>query len=116
LVTARFHTSQGGLVFGRQWISPMLFPLYTQVLWFNLGISCAIFAIVLSMLAFTGNSLTVTETLNALMIQLLIQFGVVTAIFSAVERSVAALDWQHAAKGVHPAWWAIGSQPSQQTG
>ncbi len=115
-MAARFQTGQGGLAFGRQWISPLLFPFYTRVLWFNLGISGAIFVIVLTVLALTGNPLTLTGIFNSLLIQVGIQFAIVTGIFIAVERSMPTIDWKRSTKGSHPAFWAIGSQRSQNKG
>lgn len=43
LVAGHYQPSQIGLAFGRQLIGPALFPVYLRVLWFNLGISFAIF-------------------------------------------------------------------------
>ncbi len=104
VVAGRYQPNQVGLAFGRQLIGPTLFPLYLKVLWFNLGITFAVYVIVLAVLTAVGNPPSVEGVLNAALLQIFIQFAVVTAIFIAVERYMPSFKWSARRQRVlHPA-------------
>ncbi|MSR56683.1 MAG: hypothetical protein EXS05_03290 [Planctomycetaceae bacterium] len=77
LVAGRYQQDQRSLAFGRVLIGPPLFPLYVKVLWFNLGITAIACPVVTLAL---GKPLL--QAVPAILSQLLIQFGIVTLIFS----------------------------------
>jgi hypothetical protein len=90
VVASRYRQDQGTVAFGRQLIGPALFPLYTKVLTFNLGITGVIILIVFSALLASGQSRMLRESLlTTFLLPLLIQFLVVTAIFTFVDRNLA---------------------------
>jgi hypothetical protein len=93
LVAGRYQTSQGSLVFGRQLIGPTLFPFYLKTLWLVMGVSLAIYALVLVALALTGTPVTVGGVLTTVVFQLAIQFAIITGIFTIVERSLPTMRW-----------------------
>jgi hypothetical protein len=86
LVASRYRQDQRSVAFGRQWIGPVLFPFYIKVLSFNLGLTGIVILIVLAALFASGHSVTVVNTLSALLYQFLIQFGVITLIFTIADR------------------------------
>jgi len=86
VVASRYRQDQRSVAFGRQWIGPVLFPFYIKVLSFNLGITGIVILIVLAALFASGHSVTVVNTLSALLYQFLIQFGVITLIFTIADR------------------------------
>ena len=114
VVASRYRQDQRSVAFGRQWIGPVLFPFYIKVLSFNLGITGIVILIVLAALFASGHSVTVVNTLSALLYQFLIQFGVITLIFTIADRHWAkfADRWDpqglkhpwHPAFGMETAW------------
>lgn len=86
LVASRYRQDQRSVAFGRQWIGPILFPFYVKVLSFNLGLTGLVILIVQVALFASGKSITVSDTLPKLLYQFLIQFGIITAIFSIADR------------------------------
>jgi hypothetical protein len=80
VVAARYLEDHRTLAFGRQLIGPALFPLYVRVLKINLSVAAAVIV---------GISLATGRPLGAavpqVLINLLVQFGVVTLIFSLIE-------------------------------
>src|SRR5262249_5844409 len=93
LVAGRYRPNQGSVAFGRQLIGTTLFPFYLRVLWFTMGISFAVYLIVLAALVVSGNPVTVGGTLNAIVLQVFFQFSAVTLIFAAVEHYLPTLHW-----------------------
>lgn len=86
IVAGRYQTNQDArVVFGRELIGPALFPLYLRVLWIILGISLAVSAAVVAALAVIGAPVTFAGVLNTIMLQIFIQFAVITAIFTAAQ-------------------------------
>lgn len=93
LVAGRYQTNQGRLVFGRQLIGPALFPLYLKVLCFTMGLSLALSLLVHIALSVSGNSIPFEGTITTIVLQIVVQFALVTFIFAAVEHILPTLRW-----------------------
>jgi hypothetical protein len=79
VVAGRYQQQNRSVSFGRQLIGPVLFPLYIKILSLNLVLTAiAIFVIGFA----TGRGLE----LGAFLIHAVIQFAIVTLVFSAAER------------------------------
>jgi hypothetical protein len=89
IVAGRFRQDQRSFTFGRQIISPILFPFYTKVLSFNLGITAIVLIVVWTALFASGQPVTFSNIFSILLFQVLIQFGVATVVFAAMERQFA---------------------------
>jgi hypothetical protein len=88
LVAGRYRQDERNVSFGKQLIGPLLFPFYTKVLQFNLGVTSIVLLFVYAVLFVSKTQpLSLFSTLpTAFFCQLLIQFVAVTAIFTAVDR------------------------------
>lgn len=86
LVAAQYRQDQRSVAFGRQLIGPVLFPFYAKVLSFNLGLTFLVLATIFSVLAVSGVRISFNNVMSACLLQLFIQLGVVTLIFSLVQR------------------------------
>ncbi len=84
VVAGRYRQEKRTVAFGRQWIGPELFPLYLKVLTFNLGISSVIIVVLFAGRVAFGQDVTLSGLMMAIFWQVLIQGGIVTAIFSGV--------------------------------
>ena len=94
IVAGRYQTNQEArVVFGRELIGPTLFPFYLRTLWIVLGISLAVFAVVIVVLALSGNPLSVGNVMTTVIMQAAIQFAVITGIFAAVDKSIPTMPW-----------------------
>ncbi len=83
-VAGRYRQGSGVLAFGPILVGPVLFPFYSKVLGFLLGVTaCAIVIIGVALRTPAGN------LVQALLTQLAIQFGIVTLIFSVAQASLA---------------------------
>jgi hypothetical protein len=91
LVAGRYRTDEGSVAFGGQLIGPSLFPLYTRVLGLNLAISVAVLIAGAVTLRAVAVPMTLGDMVSAALRTLLIQFGVITAIFTLAQRYVARL-------------------------
>ncbi|HXW56003.1 MAG TPA: hypothetical protein VEJ67_09660 [Candidatus Cybelea sp.] len=89
IVASRYRQDQRSFSFGRQLIGPVLFPFYTKVLCFNLGITSVVILIIFTALLASGQSLSFHEAISTLFLQLVIQFAIVTPIFMACDRHLA---------------------------
>jgi hypothetical protein len=90
LVAGRYRQDDRTVAFGKQLIGPVLFPFYTKVLSFNLGITSAVLIFVFAVLIASGQPLSLLKDLPTVFFyQLLIQFVIVTAIFTGVDRHLA---------------------------
>ncbi len=79
VVAGRYAQQSRSVAFGRQLIGPVLFPLYIKILCLNLGLTAAaIVAIGFAM----GRGLE----FRTFLVQALIQFAIVTVVFSAAEK------------------------------
>jgi hypothetical protein len=110
LVASRYRQDQRSVSFGRQWIGPVLFPFYIRVLSFNLGLTGIVILMVLTALFAGGHSVTVVKALSTLLYQFLIQFGVITLIFSIADRHWTKLQDRWDPKGlsipgIQPSVW-----------
>ena len=85
MVAGHYQINQGTLVFGRQLIGATLFPLYRKALSITLGVSLAICLVILIVLGVSGTPITFESVVNTILLQMVIQFAVVTAIFAAAE-------------------------------
>jgi hypothetical protein len=86
LLAARYRQDQRSVAFGRQIIGPVLYPFYIKVLSFNLGLTFLVVAIIFAALAVSGQHIGFDNIVSTCLLQLFIQLGVVTLIFSLVER------------------------------
>lgn len=82
LVANRYRQEQRSVAFGRQWIGPELFPFYIKVLSFNLGLASLVIVTIFAALFASGQGVTVGDMLGAIFMQVLIQGGTITAIFT----------------------------------
>src|SRR5215472_12618199 len=98
LLAARYRQDHRLLAIGRQLIGPVLFPFYVKVLSFNLGLTFAIIAAIFIALAVSGQKIGFHDIVSTCLLQLFIQLGIVTLIFSLVEK--------HLSK--HPDRWDLG--------
>jgi hypothetical protein len=97
LLAARYRQDQRTVAFGRQIIGPVLYPFYVKVLAFNLGLTFLIVGVIFMALQFSGQRASFNDIVSTCLLQFFIQFGVVTLIFSVVEK--------HLTK--HPDRWHI---------
>ncbi len=97
LLAARYRQDQRSVAFGRQIIGPVLYPFYVKVLSFNLGLTFLIVGGIFLVLRLAGQQISVSDMVSTCTLQFFIQFGVVTLIFSVVEK--------HLTK--HPDRWHI---------
>ena len=86
LVAGHYRQDRRSVAFGRQWIGPVLFPFYAKVLSFNLGVSFAVIATVAIALVAAGRPMDASSLISACLLQLVLQFVIVTIIFSLVEQ------------------------------
>jgi hypothetical protein len=86
LLAARYRQDHRTLSFGWQLIGPVLFPFYIKVLSFNLGLTFVVIATIFIALGVSGQKVGFHDILSTCLLQLFIQLGVVTLIFSLVER------------------------------
>lgn len=93
LAAGRYQGAQGGLVFGRQLISPALFPLYLRALAILIGIGTLVHVAVLVALAISGQPVSGDTTVNSFAVQVLVQFVVVTVGFIAADRVLPTTPW-----------------------
>ena len=93
VVAGRYQPNQVGLAFGRKLISPALFPFYLRVLWFDMGITLAIFVIALFVLPTVGIPISADGWKNSILLQIFIQFGSVTAIFALIDHYLPTMTW-----------------------
>ena len=89
LLAAHYRQDHRTLAFGRQLIGPVLFPFYVKVLSFNLGLTFVVIATIFIALGVSGQKISFHDILSTCLLQLFIQLGVVTLIFSLVERHLA---------------------------
>lgn len=94
VAAGRYQTNQEArVVFGRQLIGTTLFPIYLRVLWIVMAISLAIYAVVLVALVITGNPLSVGDVITTVVMQVAIQFVVITGIFAAADSYLPTMEW-----------------------
>ncbi len=88
VVAGRYRQDEGSFTFGKQLIGPALFPFYTQVLSFNLGVTSIVILIIFTALIAGGQPVSLLNGLPSVFFyQLTIQFGVITLIFATVEQT-----------------------------
>ncbi len=94
IAAGRYQTNQEArVVFGRQLIGTTLFPIYLRVLWIVMAISLAIYAVVLVALVITGNPLSVGDVMTTVIMQVAIQFVVITGIFAVADNYLPTMEW-----------------------
>jgi hypothetical protein len=86
LIAAKYRQDHGSVSFGPQLIGPELFPFYTKVLSFNLGLSFLVIGTIFTVLALTGQKIGFNDVVSTCLLQLFIQLGIVTLIFSLVQK------------------------------
>lgn len=85
-LAARYHQDDRRVAFGRQLIGPVLYPFYIKVLSFNLGLTFVVIGTIFLALSLSGQPVHFNDILSSCLLQLFIQLGVVTLIFSLIER------------------------------
>lgn len=85
VIASRYRQDQRSVSFGRRLIGPVLFAPYARVLSFNLGLTSSIIVVIFCALFVAGQHTTIFDFLSTLLYQSLIQFGVITAIFSFMQ-------------------------------
>jgi hypothetical protein len=85
-LAARYHQDDRRVAFGRQLIGPVLYPFYIKVLSFNLGLTFLVVGTIFLALGVSGQRIRFNDILSSCLLQLFIQLGVVTLIFSLIER------------------------------
>lgn len=85
LVAGRYRQDDRRLAFGRELIGPVLFPFYAKVLSINLGITGVILVIIFTALFAGGQPVGLSNLINVFFLQLLLQFGIVTSIFTVAQ-------------------------------
>lgn len=86
LLAARYHQDDRRVAFGRQLIGPVLYPFYIKVLSFNLGLTIVVVGTIFLALGVSGQRIRFNDILSSCLLQLFIQLGVVTLIFSLIEK------------------------------
>jgi hypothetical protein len=97
LLAARYRQDHRSLTIGRELIGPVLFPFYVKVLSFNLGLSFVVIGTIFVVLTSSGQKIAFHDIVSTCLLQLFIQLGVVTLIFSLVQRHLM----------VHPDRWHL---------
>ena len=100
LLAGRYHQDDRRVAFGRQLIGPVLFPFYIKVLSFNLGLTFVVIGTIFLALGVSGQPVRFGDILSSCLLQLFIQLGVVTLIFSLIDK--------HLTK--HPDQWNLGGR------
>ena len=86
LLAASYRQDRRSVAFGKQLIGPVLFPFYVKVLSFNLGLTFTIIAVIFIALGLSGQKIGFHDIVSTCLLQLFIQLGAVTLIFSLLER------------------------------
>ena len=89
LVAARYREDQRSFTFGRQLVGPVLFPFYLKVLAFNLGLTNVVLIVIFTALFASGQTVTLSGIFTTFLYQMIIQFGIVTLIFTGMDRHLA---------------------------
>jgi hypothetical protein len=85
-VAAGYTNNKGTLAFGPQLIGPVLFPFYTRVLRFNLGLTFVIVGAIFGALSLSGQPVRAGDLFSNVLLQLFVQLAAVTIIFMLVEK------------------------------
>ena len=86
MLAARYHQDDRRVAFGRELIGPVLYPFYIKVLSFNLGLTFVVIGTIFLALSLGGQRIRFNDVLSSCLLQLFIQLGAVTLIFSLVEK------------------------------
>lgn len=89
ILASRYRQDHRSVAFGRQLIGPVLFPFYIKVLSFNLGLTFVILAVIFSALAIGGQKVTLGSIVTNCLLQLVLQLGAVTLIFTLIDKHLA---------------------------
>jgi hypothetical protein len=89
LLAARYRHDNRTLSLGRELIGPALFPFYVRVLSFNLGLTFVIIGSIFTALIVAGQRVSVGAVAWNVLLQLVIQFSVVTLIFSLIQKHMS---------------------------
>lgn len=88
VVASRYRHDTRSVAFGRVLISPVLFPAYWKVLKFNLTLTFGVILIIFVSLFIAGQRPGVSDILSVCFYQFLIQFSVISVIFSFADRHI----------------------------
>jgi hypothetical protein len=106
VVASRYRHDTRSVAFGRVFISPVLFPAYSKVLKFNLTLTFGVVVIIFAALFIAGQRPGVSDIFSVFLYQFVIQFSVITLIFSFADR--------HMEK--HPDKWSATRPEAAQLG
>lgn len=84
-VVGRYRSDTHSVAFGRQLIGPALYPFYIRVLQITLGLSLAAQLVIAIALNAAGQSVTIEGVFSSMVVHLAIQFGIITAVFTAAQ-------------------------------
>ncbi|HKF24835.1 MAG TPA: hypothetical protein VKB24_02625, partial [Candidatus Acidoferrum sp.] len=85
-LAARYREDDRSVAFGKRLIGPVLFPFYVKVLSFNLGLTAVVIGAIFLVLGLSGQKISGSSIFSTCLWQLLLQFAIVTIIFTLVER------------------------------
>jgi len=88
LLAARYRQDNRTLSIGRELIGPALFPFYVKVLSFNLGLTFLVITIIFGALFAGGQHVGFQDIMSTALLQLFLQLGAVTLIFSLIQRNL----------------------------
>jgi enterochelin esterase family protein len=85
IVASRYQPDQRSLAFGRQLIGPVLFPFYVRVLSLTVSLAFIVISLIVIGLLIAGQSLRFTTVVEVYVIHLLVQFTIITLIFTSAQ-------------------------------
>ena len=100
-LAARYRQDDRSVAFGKRLIGPVLFPFYVKVLSFNLGLTAVVLGTIFLVLGLSGQKLSVSSIFSTCLLQLLIQFAIVTFIFTLVDGDASKNVDRWISLGVH---------------
>jgi len=101
VLAAHYRQDDRSVAFGRRLIGPVLFPFYAKVLSFNLGLTAVVIGTIFLVLGLSGQKLSVSSIFSTCLLQLLIQFAIVTFIFTLVDGDASKNVDRWISLGVH---------------
>ena len=98
-VARHYRKDDRTLAFGRQWIGPELFPIYWKVLQINMWLGLAVTSAIFVGLWAAGKPNIPSGMATTLIIQLLIQFGIVTLVFMLIDEHLKRFPGRWSGRG-----------------
>ena len=95
-VVGRYQLDTRSVAFGRQLIGPVLYPFYIRVLTIVMGLSFLAQVVIGLALYAAGQAVTADGVISSILVQLAIQFGIITLVFTVAQANATRF----------PAMWA----------